>query len=134
MDQEQPLTEYDALVHSQDIQLLKSMLPFADSGYQMTLAIFIQFIEFKNTIQIFKNNRNGLSASSNSNENDRQNALMQTLLKQLPKSEQETMDNLMNMINMMSMMNSMENAENIMENYEDLMKSYEISTESEEIC
>ena len=62
MDQEQPLTEYDQLVHSKDIQILKTMLPFIDGGQQMSLAILIQFIEFQNTVHIFQKDKNVLSA------------------------------------------------------------------------
>ena len=122
MEQEQSFTEYDALVHSKDVQMLKSLLPFVDTQQQMSLAIFIQFIEFKNTIHIFKNNKNCLSASSITNEKDRQTAMMQALLKHIAPGEQETIDNMMNMINMMSMM---ENYESMMENYESMMENHE---------
>ncbi len=118
MEQEPSITEYDSLVHSREIQLLKSMLPFVETQHQMSLAIFIQFIEFKNTINIFKTNQNCLSASSITNENDRKAAMIQAIISHLAPNERETIDNLLNMMNMMSMM---ENYESMMENYEDMV-------------
>ena len=106
--------DYDELVHSKDIQILKSMLPFIDRQQQMPLAIMIQFIEFQNALHIFQNKESGLSASAVHNEGDRQMAMMQALMKNFSPEEQETMNNMMNMINIMSMMNT----ENIMENFE----------------
>ena len=97
--------DYDELVHSKDIQILKSMLPFIDRQQQMPLAIMIQFIELKNTIQIFKNKEDLLSASSIHNESDRKTAMMEVILKNIVPEYQETINQMMHMINMMNMMN-----------------------------
>jgi hypothetical protein len=107
--------DYDELVHSKDIQILKSMLPFIDRQQQMPLAIMIQFIEFQNALRLFQDKEKGLSANTIHNEEERQMAMLQALMKHFSTEEQETINNMMNMINMMSMMNTedfMENVEN----------------------
>lgn len=109
--------DYDELVHSKDIQILKSMLPFIDRQQQMPMAIMIQFIEFQNVIQIFKDKNNMLFASNQNNEEDKQKAMLQALIKHFSTEEQETMNNMMNMISMMSMMNT----EEMMENFENFI-------------
>lgn len=109
--------DYDELVHSKDIQILKSMLPFIDRQQQMPMAIMIQFIEFQKALQIFQNKNNVLSAANLHNEEDRQTAMLQSLIKHFSTEEQETINNMMNMMNMMSMMNT----EEMMENFENFI-------------
>ena len=60
MEQEQTaLTEYDGLVQTRELQMIKSILPFVNPKHQMPLAILIQSMEFHNTIRMFQNNANG---------------------------------------------------------------------------
>ena len=108
--------DYDELVHSKDIQIIKSMLPFIQMKQQMPLAIMIQFIEFQNVLRLFHNKDNGLTANNIQNEEDRQMAMIQALMKHFTKEEQETMNNMMNMISMMKMMNADNIMESMMEN------------------
>lgn len=98
MEQEQFLTEYDSLVQTRELQMLKAMLPFVHMKSQMPLAILIQSMEFKNTIRSFQNNANSLSAFSISNEADRRSAMLQTLKKFCTPKEQETIDTLLNIM------------------------------------
>ena len=108
--------DYDEIVHSKDIQMLKSILPIMDRPQQMTLAILIQTMEFKNTLQLFRQKESPLSACDIHNESARMQILIQALQKNLPPEEQESIQNMINMFQMMSMMNN----ENIMENFENL--------------
>lgn len=114
MEQEQFFTEYDTLVHSQEIQILKSILPFIDTNQQMSFAILIQFIEFKNTIQIFQKNKNILSAHAIAPENDGKNAMLTAIKKFISPSQRETFDNMMNLISMMNLMNGSNDMSGIM--------------------
>ena len=104
MNQEQYVTEYDGLVQTRELQMLKSMLPFANVRSQMPLAILIQSMEFRNTIQIFQNNANVLSACSVHNEPDKRNAMIQTLRKFCTPKEKETIDTLLNIMCVMEEM------------------------------
>lgn len=105
MSQEHYLTEYDGLVQTRELQMLKSLLPFANVKSQMPLAILIQSMEFRNTIQMFQNNANVLSACSVENEPDKRNAMLQTLRRFCTPKEKETIDTLLNIMYMMEDMN-----------------------------
>lgn len=98
MDQEQLLTEYDTIVQTKELQILKSMLPFANPNTQMPLAILIQGLQFQSTIKKFQNNANLLSACSVNNEPDRKTAMIQTLRKFCSPKERETIDTLLNIM------------------------------------
>lgn len=98
MEQEQFLTEYDTIIHTKELQILKSMLPFAAPTAQMPLAILIQGLQFQSTIKKFQNNANLLSACSVSNDADRKTAMIQTLRKFCTPKERETIDTLLNIM------------------------------------
>ena len=104
MDQEQYVTEYDGLVQTRELQMLKSLLPFASVQNQMPLAILIQSMEFRNTIRMFQNNANALSACAVHNEPDKRNAMLQTLRRFCTPKEKETIDTLLNIICVMEEM------------------------------
>jgi len=98
MEPDQYLTEYDGLVQSRELQMLKSMLPFLNVKNQMPLAILIESIQFRNTIKMFQNNSNVLSACSITNETDRRNAMLQTIRKYCTQKERETIDTILNIM------------------------------------
>lgn len=98
MEQDQYTTEYDGLIQTKELQMLKSLLPFAHIRSQMPLAILIQYMEFKNTLRLFQNNANVLSACSVHNEPDKRNAMLQTLRRFCSPKEKETIDNILNII------------------------------------
>ena len=105
MNQEQYITEYDELVQTRELQMLKSLLPFANVRSQMPLAILIQSMEFRNTIHMFQNNANVLSSCSISHESDKRSAMLQTLRKFCTPKEKETIDTLFNIMCVMEEMN-----------------------------
>ena len=104
MNQEQFVTEYDGLVQTRELQMLKSLLPFANVRSQMPLAILIQSMQFRNTIHMFQNNANILSTCSVHNEPDKRNAMLQTLRKFCTPREKETIDTLLNIMCVMEEM------------------------------
>ena len=104
MDQENYTTEYDGLVQTRELQMLKSLLPFANIRSQMPLAILIQSMEFRNTIQMFQNNANILSTCNVHNEPDKKNAMLQTLRKFCTPREKETIDTILNIMCVMEEM------------------------------
>ena len=101
MNQEQPLTEYDSLIQTRELQMLKSLLPFANIQFQMPIAMIIQSLEFRNTIKMFQDNANVLSTCSVHNEPDKRNAMIQTLRKFCTPKEKETIDNILNIMSIM---------------------------------
>ena len=101
MEQELFTTEYDGLIQTRELQMLKSLLPLASIKNQLPLAILIQTMEFRNTIQMFQNNENILSACSIHNEPDKRNAMLQTLRRFCSPKEKETIDNILNIVSIM---------------------------------
>ena len=104
MTNEHYVTEYDGLVQTRELQMLKSLLPFANIRTQMPLAIFIQSMEFRNTVQMFQNNASVLSACSVHKEPDKRNAMLQTLRRFCTPKEKETIDTLLNIMCVMEEM------------------------------
>lgn len=98
MEQEQYLTEYDGLIQTRELQMLKSMLPFVHTRSQFPLALLIQTMEFRKSIQMFQQKNNALSAFSVSNENERKNAMLTTLKKFCTPKERETIDTILNIM------------------------------------
>jgi len=103
MEQEHLFTEYDNLTQSRELQIMKSMLPFVNARQQKPLAILIQSLQFRNTVKMFQNDENLLSACSipTSNEAEKRNAMIQTLRKFCTPKEKETIDTLLNIMCMM---------------------------------
>ena len=100
MEQDYLFTEYDGLVQNRELQMMKSMLPFIGTKQQKAFAILIQSLQFRNTVKMFQNNENVLSACSIpvSNEAEKRNAMIQTLRKFCTPKEKETIDTLLNIM------------------------------------
>lgn len=49
-----PMTQLDTLVTSNELQLLKIMLPYIPSGWRRMLALYIKICEFSNTLRLFQ--------------------------------------------------------------------------------
>lgn len=107
MEQEQYITEYDELVQTRELQMLKSMLPFMGLKNQLPIALLIQTMEFQNTMKTFQNNGNALSACAVENETDRRSAMLQILRKFCTPKERETIDT---MLNIMCVMENYDNS------------------------
>lgn len=103
MEQDNFFTEYDSLTQTRELQMMKSMLPFVGVKQQRPLALFIQSLQFRNTVRMLQNNENVLSACSVSvsSEAEKRNAMIQTLRKFCTPKEKETIDTLLNVMCMM---------------------------------
>ena len=103
MEQDYLFTDYDNLTQTRELQMMKSMLPFVGAKQQKPLAILIQSLQFRNTVKMFQDNENLLSACSVpvSNEAEKRNAMIQTLRKFCTQKEKETIDTLLNVMCMM---------------------------------
>ncbi len=111
MEQENLFTEYDDLVQTRELQMMKSLLPFVGTKHQKPLAIFIQSLQFQNAIRVFQNNENALSACSVnvSSEAEKRSAMIQTLRNFCTPKEKETIDNLLNILCVMESYDSFSN-------------------------
>ena len=48
-----PMTPFDTLVTSPELQMMKLMLPYTPASYQRFLAFYIKFSELRNAISYF---------------------------------------------------------------------------------
>lgn len=110
MEQENLFTEYDNLVQTRELQIMKSMLPFVGVQQQKPLAILIQSLQFRNTVKMFQNNENALSACAipTTNEAEKRNAMIQTLRNFCSPKEKETIDTLLNIMCVMESYDSLQ--------------------------
>ena len=53
------MTQLDTLVTTQELQLMKLMLPYIPANMRGMLAVYIKFTEFTNTIHLFHSTGNG---------------------------------------------------------------------------
>ena len=53
------MTQLDTLVTTQELQLMKLMLPYIPATMRGMLAVYIKFTEFTNTIHLFHSTGNG---------------------------------------------------------------------------
>lgn len=98
MEQEQYITEYDELIQTRELQMLKALLPIMGLKNQLPMALLIQTMEFQNTIKTFRNNENALSACAINDENDKKNAILQVLRRFCTPKERETIDTMLNIM------------------------------------
>jgi len=111
MDQENLFTEYDGLVQTRELQMMKSLLPFLGIKQQKPIAILIQSLQFRNAIRMFQNDENALAACSiNINsEAEKRNAMIQTLRNFCSPKEKETIDTILNIMCVMETYDSINN-------------------------
>ena len=111
MDQENLFTEYDELVQTKELQMMKSMLPFLGIKHQKPFAILILSLQFRNAVRMFQNNENALAACSINVNSDaeKRNAMIQTLRNFCSPKEKETIDTILNIMCVMETYDSINN-------------------------
>ena len=108
MAEELFITEYDEMLQSKELQIMKSMLPYLDNQSKKTASLFISYITFQKAMNLISKNENVISIAEYSNDMERRIGMLNTAKKFCNKKEQETIDNIINMIY-------------VMDNYENLM-------------
>ena len=98
-----PMTPLDMLVTTQELQIIKSLLPYFPSSYRNILAIYLKFIEFQTTIKLFYHRNN-----SSSEELIKSKSLLSPfdlladLKNYIPQEEAETFNTMLNAFQMMN--------------------------------
>ena len=94
MDEATPLTPFDTMTQTREIQMLKTVIPYMKSSQKKQFAILIKYMELQNTLHIFSQEEQVLSMCSLPEE---ENSLRPFCT---PK-ELETIDMLTNMFSML---------------------------------
>lgn len=100
-----PMTQLDRLVTTNDLQLMKFILPYIPAKWQNMLAIYIKFTEFMNTVRIFhhspdNSSRNPIHSKSIHSPED----ILEDLSSFIDPSEAENISMIINMMNTMKHM------------------------------
>ena len=101
MDEATPLTPFDTMTQTREIQMLKTVIPYMKSSQKKQFAILIKYMELQNTIQVFNQEDKVLSMCSVSEDENSTLAMLNELRKFCTDKELETLDMLTNMISMM---------------------------------
>lgn len=99
------MTQLDTLVTTQELQLMKLMLPYIPANMRGMLAVYIKFTEFTNTIHLFHSTGNGLSDGPiHSKSIHSPEDILQDLSSFMDPSEADNISMMLNMMNMMKQM------------------------------
>ncbi len=101
MEESMKFTPYDEKMQTRELQMLKTMVPYISGARQKQIAILIQYLELKNTMQAFSNAPAGLAICEIPEGEDRRSLLLHALREYCTPKEQETIDMLLNMFNIL---------------------------------
>ena len=100
-----PMTQLDTLVTTQELQLMKLMLPYIPSTMRGMLAVYIKFTEFTNTIHLFHSTGNDSPDSPiHSKSIHSPEDILQDLSAFMDPAEADNISMLFNMMNIMKQM------------------------------
>ncbi len=98
-----PMTPFDELTTSPQLQMLKLFLPYTPASNQQFLGVFIKFLELQETLSFFHNKRESLQQQAFHGENSSPLKILEELKPYMPRQEAEMMDTFLNMMNIMEM-------------------------------
>lgn len=102
-----PMTQLDMLVTTQELQMMKLMLPYIPPSYRGMLAIYLKFTEFQNTLRLF-NGSGGASSENIMKSRDIHSPadILEDLRPFMNPGDMDSFDMMMNAVNMMKGMNT----------------------------
>lgn len=99
-----PMTPFDELVTSPQLQAMKLLLPYTPASGQQMLAAFIKFMELRQTLFLFHHFHSGIRTQMpRADEENAQEDLLKSLRPYLNPQENEMLDMVLNMKDIMSM-------------------------------
>lgn len=101
MEENIPLTNFDAMTQTREIQMLKTVVPYVKSSQKKQFAILIKYMELQNTLQLFSKEDSALSMCSLPEEENNAQSLLNSLRPFCTAKELETIDALANMFSML---------------------------------
>lgn len=102
-----PMTPFDRLTTTQELQMMKLLLPYTPASSQRMLAVFIKFQEMQNTIKFFAKFKQGEKIADFDKEMSSPMDFIEELRPFMGEKERSSMDMMMSAMSMMEMMNSM---------------------------
>ena len=100
-----PMTQLDTLATTQELQLMKLMLPYIPANMRGMLAVYIKFTEFTNTIHLFHSTGNGSPDSPiQSKSKHSPEDILQDLSSFMDPAEADNISMIFHMMNIMKQM------------------------------
>ena len=97
MEEKNHTTAYDEMMQTRELQMLKTIVPYMNSGQQMQMVLMIQYLELSRSIQMMRRGENALSACEIPEGTDRRTAMLSDLRCFCSPKEQEAIDTLLNL-------------------------------------
>lgn len=120
MEQESPdnILAFDTLFTTNHIQILKSLMPYAESDVQKKLAVCIKMSELQYTISYFQHYRAELSGCSMKKKEFDIQTVYHIIKGYCTRNEQKQMEQLLHLMNTMEAMKSMQEMMEFMKEFE----------------
>lgn len=97
MEEKNQFTPYDEMMQTRELQMLKTLVPFLEGRRQRQIAMLIQYMEIRQTMNLFTNDSGALSACEIPEGTDRRTAMLNALKNYCTPKERETIDTMLNM-------------------------------------
>ncbi len=94
------MTPFDCRVANQALQITKLLIPYLPSNTQRTMAVYVKFIEFQNTMSSFHAFKQKAHSTMD---------IFEELRPYIPPPACDSIDNIMNMLNMMELFQEFQN-------------------------
>lgn len=91
------MTQYDEIMQTRQLQMLKTVVPYLGVQAQPKIAMLIQFMELRRSMEMAQNGAQELAACEVPAGTDRRSALLNDLRRFCTPKEQETLDMLLNL-------------------------------------
>lgn len=101
-----PITPFDNMVTSSELQMMKLFLPYTPGSMQQFLAVFVKFLELQETIRFFGEINSGSKRHAFHKSASSPLDMLDDIKPYMEEKDCETIDSLLNMMNMMEMVSA----------------------------
>lgn len=100
-------TPFDQLISSENLQLVKLLIPYTPPETQRFLAVYVKFSELQYTMHFFEQFKKELHTQDFEKQSLSPLEILQEIRPFLPKDRAETFDNILHMMHMMELLETM---------------------------
>ena len=107
--QQRLMTPFDNLISSNQLQMIKLMIPYTPPSNQRFLAIFVKYLELKETLNYFKKFETDLHMQELASSPPSMLEILEEIHPYMEESQAEMISSMLDMMNMMEMAKDMQN-------------------------
>lgn len=94
-------TEYDEMLQTKELQIIKAILPYLNNQNKKTVSMLIQYVTMNKAINLMNKNNSELGIAEYTDEKERRISMLNAIKKFCTPKEQDTIDNFINMLYVM---------------------------------